>query len=95
MKPCDKANFFVKLVPNYYYNKETSKNGLLAYMFSLSYQTKEIVPLGIFLRDAKVGRVELPSFQVNYEFSPITINHRKKSNSMARFVVDVSPNVYF
>jgi len=88
MKPSDKANFFVKLVPNYYFNKENSKNGLLAYMFSLSYQTKEIVPLAIFLRDAKVGRVELPSFQVNYEFSPITINHRKKRNSIARFVVD-------
>ena len=89
MQTCEKANFFIKLVPNYYYNKESAKNGLLAYMFSLSYQKKEIVPQAVFLRDAKYGRVEVPVFQVNYEFSPITINHKKKRNSYARFIVDV------
>ena len=88
LQASDKINFFVKIVPNYYYFKENMK-GMLANQFSVAYQKKEITHVDHYVRNIKWNAVELPTFRVNYEFTPITINYRLKNNSFAGFLVDV------
>lgn len=90
LQASDKINFFIKIVPNYYFFKENAKAGMLANQFSLAHQKREIVHIDHYVRSIKWNGVETPTFRVNYEFSPITINYRVKNNSFTGFLVDVN-----
>lgn len=72
----ERANLFIKLVSNKYY-QDSKKPPLRAHQFSLN-SNRKIIDYN-----------ELPSLTLAYEFSPITINYYRHVNSFARFIVDI------
>lgn len=85
----EKVSMYTKAVLNTYDTKG-SKKGSPAFQFSARYQKKEVTSMSQYLNHYNRGNIEIPSFLIHYEFSPIHIRHKRVSNSFSRFLVDVS-----
>jgi len=85
----EKISMYTKVVGNTYMVKGFKNyTGANAFQFSARYQKKEVLPMHSYLQHFQSGRAEFPAFQLNYEFSPINILHKRVYNSFSRFLVD-------
>ncbi len=81
---------YTKIITNVYaMNSSKNARGIRGNQYSVRYTKKPIESAMSFSKTIKQGKGEKPSLQVDYEFTPFVVHHKKARNSLPNLFVEV------